>query len=264
MKNALSIIAVFTSQKRGFTGNTAAVLLTKSPLSETEMARLAADFNQPATTFLWPAKEEHHYHVRWFAPDSEIGLCGHGSLAAMAYLHHQLGLDKSTLLYSSGQIECYVNPDGSCSMKIEAIPVLNQKPTPAILEEGLGVKVQEYYTTANKDIVVLGSEEELRNMTPDFEKLREYEVFGYAVTAPGREVDFVSRTIVPHVMQLEDHATGSSHAALAPFWSKRLAKTKMDALQLSRRGGAFGCEVQSNHVILTGNYTLIAEGNLLM
>ena len=63
-------------------------------------------------------------------------------------------------------------------------------------------------------------------MTPDFQKLRTMEMFGYIVTAPSssEEIDFVSRTIIPHVQQLEDPATGSSHAALVPFWANKLNK----------------------------------------
>ncbi len=97
-------------------------------------------------------------------------------------------------------------------------------------------------------------------MRPDFAKLRESEIFGYAVTAPGDQVDFVSRTIVPHVQQLEDHATGSSHAALTPFWAERLNKNQMQALQLSRRGGRFVCSLEGDQVTLEGKFSVLARG----
>ncbi len=264
METPLSIIAVFTAPELGFTGNTAAVLFTDAPLPEKEMRRLASDLNQPATTFLWPHTNSQTFNVRWFAPDAEIGLCGHGSLAAIAYLHKHHSLDKINLRYRDGEIIGSANNDGTCSMQLDAIPVTGKSAPSPILEAGLGIPVKEYFTTNNKQIVVVGSEKELKNMTPDFEKLRKSEVFGYSVTAPGDKVDFVSRTLVPHVQQLEDHATGSSHAALAPFWSNRLGKTKMNALQLSKRGGKFECEVDGNIVTLTGQYTLIAEGQLFI
>ncbi len=264
METPLSIIAVFTAPELGFTGNTAAVLFTDAPLPEKEMRRLASDLNQPATTFLWPHTDAQTFNVRWFAPDAEIGLCGHGSLAAIAYLHNHHKIDSIKLKYNAGEITGTANNDGSCSMQLNAIAVTGElKPSP-ILVAGLGISVKEYFTTNNKHIAVVGSEKELRDMQPDFAKLRESEVFGYSVTAPGDEVDFVSRTLVPHVQQLEDHATGSSHAALAPFWSNRLGKTKMNALQLSKRGGKFECEVDGNTVTLTGQYTLIAEGQLFI
>lgn len=263
MQTPIDLIAVFNDIKQGLQGNTAAVLLTEEPLSEKRMRQMAADFNQPATTFLSPTEHEDTYRVRWFAPDDEIQLCGHGSLVAMAFLYRHEKLGKVHLRYNHGTITAYRNEDDTISIQLAAIPTRKMEQPPQALLDGLGIPVKEYYPTDNKYIVVVESEADLKNMQPDFTRLRDSEVFGYAVTAPGDTVDFVSRTLVPHVGQLEDHATGSSHAALAPFWSKRLDKTEMEALQLSPRGGRFHCKVDGDEVTLTGNYTFIVEGHLL-
>ena len=85
----------------------------------------------------------------------------------------------------------------------------------------------------------------------------------YSVTALGDEVDFVSRTLIPHVQQLEDPATGSSHAALTPFWRERLKKDRMVAHQLSKRGGKFVCEMENEQVKLTGSFSMLAKGELM-
>src|SRR5690606_34856883 len=131
-----------------------------------------------------------------------------------------------------------------------------------ILKEALGIPVLARFKTGNKDIVLTESESHVKNMRPDFAKLRQLETFGYAVTAPGDKVDFVSRTFVPHVQQLEDPATGSSHAVLVPFWSRRLGKNTLVAHQLSKRGGKFLCEVNGDEVSLSGGFEVIAEGKL--
>ncbi|MGB0178260.1 MAG: PhzF family phenazine biosynthesis protein, partial [Owenweeksia sp.] len=89
----------------------------------------------------------------------------------------------------------------------------------------------------------------------------ESEVFGYVVTAAGNKVDFVSRTLVPHVQQLEDPATGSSHALLTPFWAKRLGKNTLYAHQLSSRGGAFNCTYNDEKVQLNGRFSILATGH---
>jgi predicted PhzF superfamily epimerase YddE/YHI9 len=99
-------------------------------------------------------------------------------------------------------------------------------------------------------------------MKPDFDWLRKSKIFGYAVSAPGDQVDFVSRTLVPHVLQLEDHATGSSHAILVPYWAEKFGKPKMQSLQLSPRGGAFNCELNGNKVLLSGQYEILDHGNI--
>lgn len=146
---------------------------------------------------------------------------------------------------------------------LKAIPV-EQAEVPAALVRALAVPVEAFFTSSNKHIVLLESEELLREMKPDFVRLRQLDYFGYAITAPSTEVDFVSRTIVPHVQQLEDHATGSSHAVLTPFWSERLGKKDLRALQVSPRGGVFGCELRGDTVYLNGHYTWLSEGQWLV
>ncbi len=259
MKAPFSLIQVFDDPARGLLGNTAAVIMLQAALNDSKMQQIAADLNQPATAFLWPAEAENDYYVRWFAPDSEIGLCGHGSLAAIACLDKE----EVILHYRQGIIKGRQLDSALCSISLDAIENKGKAVPPAVLEPGLGIVVQDYYLTDNKQIVVVESEEALKYMRPDFALLRESEVFGYTITAPGDEVDFVSRTLVPHVQQLEDPATGSSHAALTPFWAKRLNKTKMTAHQLSKRGGKFICELDKEQVILTGHYTRLAEGTLV-
>lgn len=258
-----ALIAVFNDLANNFKGNTAAVVLLKAPLSDRAMQEMAADFNQPATTFLWSGHEETAFHVRWFAPDGEIDLCGHGSLAAFAFLSQYLeNSNMLTLLYRQGQIKGKRDGEESCVMYIERIPVLAEGAVPEILPQALGIPVKAYYETNGKQIVLSDSEESIKNMKPDFTLLKKLDTFSYAVTAPGNEVDFVSRTLVPHVKQLEDPATGSSHAALVPFWSSRLNKEHMIAHQLSPRGGKFICSMEGSNVALKGKYAVIGEGEL--
>ncbi len=257
MRLPLSIIEVFTEPKLGFKGNTAAVINLDREMDAGQMQSIATDLQQPATTFLWPAAASNEYHVRWFAPDSEIELCGHGTLAAIAFLRRKETL---TLHYSKGTLEGNCTSGYRAGFTIAPIPVKGSEAIPEAVERGLGIPVQAYFTTDNKHIIQVESEELVRSMKPDFAELRKSPVFGYSVTAPGDTVDFVSRTLVPHVQQLEDHATGSSHAALVPFWANKLGKLKLDAWQLSPRGGLFHCEYKENSVRLNGMFNTLVEG----
>lgn len=254
------LIAVFDAPELNFRGNISAVIPLEKALDTKDMQRIAEDLNQPATTFVWQ-DQDNSWHVRWFAPDAEIGLCGHGSLAAIAFLTKSSSPTVS-LHYKSGRITGNMKSDGMYAMDIAPIYSEPMKPDP-IVAEGLGKVVKAYYKNDNKHLVILENEEAVKTMKPDFSKLRESEVFGYVVTAPGDKVDFVSRTLVPHVRQLEDHATGSSHAVLTPFWSKRLNKHNMEAYQLSPRGGKFLCSINSDNATLIGHATRIATGKLI-
>ena len=90
-----------------FSGNPAAVLLldNSARLSDTSLARIAAENNLSETSFVWPrygASSDHvdEYDLRWFTPTKEIALCGHGTLAAAAaVLSHE-----TTSTSTSGQI----------------------------------------------------------------------------------------------------------------------------------------------------------------
>lgn len=264
MKAPFFLIEVFNEPALRYKGNTAAVVWLEQAMDDKKMQSVAADFNQPATTFLWPSSRINAFHVRWFAPDEEIGLCGHGSLAAVVFLSMHLAVeDKITLIYREGQIQGEMIAPNTCAIQVRAIPVVSEETIPDVLQAGLGIPVKAYFVTANKHIVLVESENELKDMQPDFAKLRASETFGYAVTAPGNEVDFVSRTLVPHVQQLEDPATGSSHAALAPFWGQRLGKKHMIAHQLSKRGGKFICDLENDHVKLSGSFSVLAKGELI-
>lgn len=263
-KAHLAFIAAFNHPSGRQRGNVAAVVWLKHSLPENQLQTIASDLNQPATTFLW--KENDAIRVRWFAPDAEIGLCGHGSMAALFYLHQYQNLQEGIHLASKagGTITGHSNPDGTYSLQLDAIPVEQQMEAPEGLAKALGKSIEAYFPTANKHIVVLSSEEAVTTMQPDFSALRDIEVFGYAVTAPGKASDFVSRTLVPHVQQLEDHATGSSHAALFPFWAERLGKTRLTAIQASPRGGYFEGHSEGKLVSLIGHCRLIAEGELII
>ncbi len=260
-----ALIAVFTQQKPLLSGNTAAVFLLEKEWSLEKMQQLANDLNQPATTFLWKATQPGEFHVRWVAPDAEIQVCGHGAMAAIAFLGIKFpDIKQFKLLGKTTTMEGICNQEQhTAEIVLDAIPVVEQIEIPATLPAALGVEIEAYFTSENKDIVLLKNEATVAGMQPDFTKLKQVKTFGYAITAPGDKVDFVSRTIVPHVLQLEDHATGSSHALLTPFWAERLKKNAFTAQQLSRRGGAFFCELlQSNKVSLKGHYSVVMNGNV--
>ncbi len=255
-----SIYQVFSDLKFGDRGNTAAVVLLNEPIPAEKMQSLAADLNQPATSFLW--KESGHWHVRWFAPDEEIGLCGHGAFASFAFLKDEEMMDPFlSMKYSDGAIEGWRNSSG-ITIGLQTIVRMKKIDPPEPILKGLGIPIIEMYETSNKHLILTDTESSITAMKPDFNVLRASDIFGYAVTAPGDQTDFVSRTLVPHVGQLEDHATGSSHAILTPYWAEKLNKNRMVARQLSLRGGYFRCELNGDLVKLGGGHEKIASGQL--
>lgn len=90
--------------------------------------------------------------------------------------------------------------------------------------------------------------------------LKKLEHRGISVTAPGTEVDFVSRTFYPQKTISEDPATGASHCLLAPYWASKLNKTKFHARQVSARGGEIFCEYNGDRVLISGQAVMYMKG----
>ena len=87
---------------------------------------------------------------------------------------------------------------------------------------------------------------------------------GVVVTArsDNPQFDFVSRFFAPAVGVNEDPVTGSAHCLLAPYWSAKLAKSKMVGYQASSRGGVVQVELRGERVMLGGAAVVFARGNI--
>jgi hypothetical protein len=60
----------------------------------------------------------------------------------------------------------------------------------------------------------------------------------------------------------EDHVTGSAHTQVVPFWAQRLGRNKLEARQLSSRGGRLTCELRGDRVTLSAPARLYMSGEI--
>jgi predicted PhzF superfamily epimerase YddE/YHI9 len=86
--------------------------------------------------------------------------------------------------------------------------------------------------------------------------------FAVIVTAPGENSDFVSRFFAPGAGIPEDPVTGSAHCTLIPYWSERLGKKELYALQLSERGGELFCADRGERVAIGGRAVTYMSGTI--
>jgi predicted PhzF superfamily epimerase YddE/YHI9 len=128
----------------------------------------------------------------------------------------------------------------------------------------LGINPIEVYK--GRDLIfLLESEDVVKNLTPDFEKIKQFpEGLAAFVTAKGKEFDFVARAFWPKLGINEDPVTGSMYCSLLPYWNKKLHKTKMAARQVSKRGGTVYLEDCGKRVKISGKAALysIADINI--
>ena len=111
-------------------------------------------------------------------------------------------------------------------------------------------------------LCVFETEADVRAVSPDFKALAAFEPV--IVTAPGDEVDFISRMFAPNHGIDEDPVTGSAHCTLTPYWSRRLGKTTLTAQQVSARLGELVCEDRGERTYVAGGAVLYLEGTIFV
>src|SRR5207237_5431874 len=110
-------------------------------------------------------------------------------------------------------------------------------------------------------LAVYEGTDDVAALAPDLAALATLDRFAVIATAPGRGgIDFVSRFFAPARGVDEDPVTGSAHCTLIPYWAARLGKRRLDARQLSRRGGALSCAIDGDRVTIAGRALLYLEG----
>lgn len=255
-----------------FKGNPAAVCMLDSPRTDEWMQAVAAEMNLAATAFVKPrAGGADGFDLRWFTPAIEIPLCGHATLASA----HALWQRGDLLVTEEAAFHTL-----SGILKARRIGELIEMDFPAItteaaelpkeLGEALGkVNLREVRTTPFRGsvrdyLIELESEDEVRNLKPDFGISRKRVPCGVIVTSKssGSPYHFVSRYFASFAGIDEDPVTGSAHCTLTPYWSKRLEKTEMTAYQASARGGVVGVRLGNGRVFLYGQAITVFEGTL--
>jgi PhzF family phenazine biosynthesis protein len=235
---------------RAFAGNPAAVCPLAAWLDDSLMQAIAEENNLAETAFFVPSARG--FRLRWFTPVREVELCGHATLAAAHVLFEILGYAEPAIVFETLSGELIVKRHGKLlEMDFPAQPA-TACPIPEALVKGLGCEPLEVLTAADY-LAVFDSEETVRALTPDHAALSRLDRRGVIVTAPGKDVDFVSRFFAPRYGVPEDPVTGSAHCELAPYWAKRLGKDALVARQVSKRGGELLCELKGDRVLLCGS-----------
>lgn len=262
MNLSLYQIDAFTSKLFG--GNPAAVIPLTEWLDASLMQQLALENNLSETVFFVPsATADADYDIRWFTPAVEINLCGHATLASAYVLFNILGFDKPELKFNckSGILTITKKAD-MISMDFPSWkPGPLSEYNPSLSEVLGGVEIKNVYQ--HRDVLVeLEDEEAVKKCDPDFTLMKKH-FDKMIITAKGKEVDFVSRFFAPAAGVNEDPVTGSAHSQLIPYWSEKLGKQKMHALQLSQRGGELWVEqLNDERVTISGQCVFYMKGEI--
>lgn len=258
MKIPIYQVDAFTDKLFG--GNPAAVCpLQEWPAVEL-MQKIAAENNLSETAFF--VKQEVGFGLRWFTPSVEIDLCGHATLAAGHVIFYSLGYEEKNIRFStqSGPLFVALEDDLLC-LDFPANPAMPVE-TPPRLVDGLGKEPERVLKSARDFLVYYPHEEDILGLDPKFDILKKLDCLAVIVTSRGKCCDFVSRCFAPAAGINEDPVTGSAHTTLVPYWSDKLGKKKLHAMQLSQRQGELFCEYLQDRVIMKGRAVTYMKGEI--
>ena len=259
----LRIVTVDAFTDTPFSGNPAGVCLLPEARDEVWMRNVAREMNLSETAFL--RADEGGFLLRWFTPAVEVDLCGHATLASAHALwedgtvekdrdirfYTRSGLLTATLHGHLIELDFPATPPAPCD-------------APEGLFEGLGIAPTAVHKSRFDYLVELGSEEEVRKLTPDHSALRKLGVRGVMVTARGTGLfDVVSRFFAPGAGIDEDPVTGSAHCCIGPYWAPKLGKSRLNCHQASARGGVLKVEMVGDRVKLRGQAVTVLKSELL-
>lgn len=242
-----------------FQGNPAAVCPLEKWLDDKLLQAIAEENNLSETAFFVPSKNG--YELRWFTPVAEVDLCGHATLASAFILFEKLGYKKKTITFETRSGDLIVQRDKKHLIMDFPAKVPTPCTAPQGLVKALGSTPREILMSDDY-VVVFDNENTIQSIKPDMNLLSQIDKRGVVITAPGNAVDFVSRFFAPKLGIPEDPVTGSAHCELAPYWAEKLGKTKLQAKQISKRGGEIGCEVKEDRVLLSGQAVLFMEAEI--
>jgi predicted PhzF superfamily epimerase YddE/YHI9 len=247
-----------------FSGNPAAVCPLDAWLPGEVMQSVAAENNLSETAFFVP--EGDGYRLRWFTPATEVDLCGHATLASAFVVFERLAPWRQTVAFQTEKAGLLTVARAGEERLALDFPA--RAPAACAIPDGFAAalgKRPSAVLAARDYLAVYDNADDVAALSPDFAAIARLDRFAVIVTAPGDgRVDFVSRFFAPARGVDEDPVTGSAHCTLIPYWAARLGRTRLEARQLSRRGGALSCALNGDRVTIAGRAVPYLEGTILL
>ena len=263
MKTKIKIYQVDTFTSKLFYGNPAAVCYLDNWLPDKVMQSIALENNLSETAFF--IEKNNKFFLRWFTPKVEIGLCGHATLATAHIIYNEMKYKPDNIKFhiNSGDVLNVTKKNNLLNLTFPAYE-------PIVVDQSLeelyfvfGVK-PKLFLDYNYGLAIFSNEEEILKIVPKLNLIEQLPYNGIIVSAPGNNVDFVSRFFAPKLGINEDPVTGSAHCELIPYWASVFKKKNMTARQLSHRCGDLYCSYLGSKVIISGKAKTYMKGEIIL
>ncbi len=252
-----------------FRGNPAAVVPLVSWPADAWLQAVAQENNLSETAFFVPVGDG-SFALRWFTPATEVALCGHATVATAHVLWETGRLvagEVARFDTQSGRLTATALTGGWIELDFPALAP-SATEVPCGLAAALGVADADcvWVGRSRFDVMVrVPSPTVVATLEPNYGDLRAVDARGVIVTAAGGPdgVDFCSRFFAPNAGVNEDPVTGSAHCVLTPYWAAELGRNRLNAKQISARGGDLRLELRGERVGLAGQAVTVMRGTLL-
>ena len=245
-----------------FHGNPAAICLLKVWLNDELMQAIAVENNLSETAFVMEDKQG--FHIRWFAPNGEIDLCGHATLAAGFLLFESGRNHAEQVSFSSASGQLLVRKIADrITLDFPSFAVYPLHSVPH-LRDIVDQPILDVYDSDLDYLVLLANETSVLNAQVNLDRLVKLPRRGLILTASSNDADYYSRCFYPKHNIAEDPVTGSAQCVLAPYWAKRLSKKKLTSIQGSFRKGHVFCDVMDGRVHISGHCRWYSKGFLMI
>jgi len=263
MTNTINFFQVDTFTEMVFHGNPAMVcVLPDEWLNDELLKAIASENNLAETAFV--VENKPGWHIRWFTPWGERMISGHSTLAAAYVLFEKSSrsLDKITFDSAMGPISV-MRKDHLLSICLLPKPCWKIDDF-SLLTAVCSQPLVEAYESEMDYLAIMANKQNVLSTQIDYKRLEKSSKRGLIISAQGLgEVDFYSRCFYPSSNIEEDPVTATAYQVLAPFWSARLQKTSVKAIQGSIRRGALLCDVSSSYVTISGHCKQYSQGTLV-
>jgi PhzF family phenazine biosynthesis protein len=259
----LNIYQIDAFADKPFSGNPAAVVPLEKWMDDNCLQKIGNENNLAETAFIVPKGK--NYEIRWFTPTIEVDLCGHATLAAAYVIFNILEFGRKKVTFHTRKSGDLTVTKLNDLIELDfPTDIINPEDALVPVDLLLGIGKQPLIAFKGKTdyLLIFEKQSDIESITPDFNRLARVKGRGVIVSAPGDDVDFVSRFFAPQSGVNEDPVTGSAHTTLVPYWYGQTGKTALLAKQLSVRGGTLFCEYHGNRVKIAGKAWLYLQGQI--
>lgn len=266
-------VSVFSGDYYGklYAGTEALIFLQDESLSSEEMQDIAKRKDISATCFVWPSDNNSSFNIRFYNPDTEIQLCGHGLLAAAKVLYENSSVQLSKpveFITQSSHIKARIDEDqrvwiGFKPALIEPAPIPNWAEDCCNI---LPVEVSKVGPSNGYWIFEWPEGFDLKKLAVSFDKLTFATERALIATTRSQTkgFDYDLRYFAPQHGVNEDKATGSANRILGSYWNKRLKRHSLKAQQLSDVGAIIDIECESPELSGAQDGTVWISGKVVV